>query len=203
MLTLVLLALSILPALAQPAAGPGALEVRELELAPHPGDPIIRENFADFQPADAVVLDERKPDTWCLRTKDWPSPLLCSMGNPPDLTYDPGLTGVYDIYVGSRATHFPVVMGLKLASETDFTVITSPRGTTQVHYDWEFAFRREVRMDGEKVYDSGIMHGNDPAKAVSVPLDGVDELTLIVTDAGDDINCDHADWGDARLVGNR
>jgi alpha-galactosidase len=37
---------------------------------------------------------------------------------------------------------------------------------------------------------------------VSVPLDGVDELTLVVTDAGDGINCDHADWADARLIGN-
>jgi hypothetical protein len=61
----------------------------------------------------------------------------------------------------------------------------------------------QVFADGVKLYDSGVMTGNDPAKTVSVPLDGVDELTLIVTDAGDGINCDHADWADARLIGNQ
>jgi len=61
----------------------------------------------------------------------------------------------------------------------------------------------QVFADGEKVFDSGVMKGNEPAKAVSVPLEGVDELLLRVTDGGDGINCDHADWADARLVGNR
>jgi hypothetical protein len=61
----------------------------------------------------------------------------------------------------------------------------------------------QVFADGTKVFDSGVMRGLQAAKAVSVPLDGVDELTLVVTDAGDGINCDHADWGDARLVGNQ
>ncbi|MBI2299993.1 MAG: NPCBM/NEW2 domain-containing protein [Armatimonadetes bacterium] len=60
----------------------------------------------------------------------------------------------------------------------------------------------QVLADGEKVYDSGVLKGNDPAKHVSVPLEGVDELTLIVTDGGDGINCDHADWAEARLTGN-
>ena len=54
-----------------------------------------------------------------------------------------------------------------------------------------------------KVFDSGVMRGRQPAKKVSVPLDGAEELLLIVTDAGDGITCDHADWADARLIGNR
>lgn len=61
----------------------------------------------------------------------------------------------------------------------------------------------QVFADGVKLYDSGLMSGNDPAKTVSLPLEGVDELTLIVTDAGDGINCDHADWAEARLIGNQ
>jgi hypothetical protein len=46
------------------------------------------------------------------------------------------------------------------------------------------------------------MRGKQPAKKVSIPLDGVEEL-LLVTDADDGINCDHADWADARLFRNR
>jgi len=57
--------------------------------------------------------------------------------------------------------------------------------------------------DGTKVFDSGILRGDEPAKKVSVALGGVDELRLVVTDAGDGINSDHADWADARLIGNK
>jgi hypothetical protein len=38
-----------------------------------------------------------------------------------------------------------------------------------------------------------------PAKQMGVDVRGVKELTLVVTDAGDGIGCDHADWGDAML----
>jgi hypothetical protein len=58
----------------------------------------------------------------------------------------------------------------------------------------------EVWVDGKRVYDSGKMTGNDAAKRVSVPLDRARELRLVVTDAGDGITCDHADWCDARLL---
>jgi hypothetical protein len=61
----------------------------------------------------------------------------------------------------------------------------------------------QVFVDDEKVFDSGTMRGKMPAKKVSVSLEGADELRLVVTDAGDGINCDHADWADARLIGNK
>jgi hypothetical protein len=60
----------------------------------------------------------------------------------------------------------------------------------------------QVLADGKKVFDSGVMRGKQPANKVSVSLDGVEELLLIVTDAGDGINSDHADWANARLIGN-
>jgi sialidase-1 len=132
-------------------AQPGHMETREIERPPEPGEPIIREDFERCEPAGAVLRDERKPDTWVLRTKDWPTPLLNAVGNPPDLTYGPQLTGVYDIYLGSRATDFTVSVGLKLASEDEFTIVTCPRGTRKLHYDWEFCFRREVKLDSEKI----------------------------------------------------
>lgn len=61
----------------------------------------------------------------------------------------------------------------------------------------------QVLADGIRVYDSGVMRGGQRAKKVSVSLKDVDELALIVTDAGDGINCDHADWANARLIGNK
>ena len=60
----------------------------------------------------------------------------------------------------------------------------------------------QVFADGEKVFDSGVMRGGEPAKKVSIPLDGIEELELVVTDGGDGITCDHADWAEARLFGN-
>ena len=138
-------------ALGAPLKQTGTLVPREIDRAPEAGDAILREDFERCEPAGAVVRDERRDNTWCLRTKDWPTPLLNAVGNPPDLTYDPQLKGVYDIYVGSRATDFTVSVGMKLSGESDFTIITSPRGTKEYHYDWEYAFRREAPMDGQKI----------------------------------------------------
>jgi hypothetical protein len=58
----------------------------------------------------------------------------------------------------------------------------------------------QVWVDGEKRFDSGPLRGRQPAKPVVVDLSGKETLRLVVTDAGDGINCDHADWADARLL---
>ena len=58
-----------------------------------------------------------------------------------------------------------------------------------------------VLADGRVAFDSGVMRVDTPAKHVNVPLIGIKELALVVTDAGDGINCDHADWADAVVFG--
>jgi len=58
-----------------------------------------------------------------------------------------------------------------------------------------------VTGDGKVLFDSGLMRMGDPPRHVDVPLAGISELGLIVTDAADGINCDHADWADAKFVG--
>ena len=128
------------------SAQTGGFETREVVEPPHFEDAIVRRDFQRCEPAGSVLLDERKDGKWVLRTKDWPTPLLNNIGNAPDLTYDPGLKGVYDIYLGSRATHFPVSVGLKMSDETQFTIITCPRETEEIHRDWEFCFRRAVQL---------------------------------------------------------
>jgi len=57
-----------------------------------------------------------------------------------------------------------------------------------------------VYADKIKVYDSGILKGKNPPKDVDVDLTNAKRLDLVVTDAGDFIDWDHADWADARLI---
>ncbi|MBB5234584.1 M20/M25/M40 family metallo-hydrolase [Deinococcus budaensis] len=52
----------------------------------------------------------------------------------------------------------------------------------------------QVFLDNEKVYDSGTMTGASTTKTVDVNVAGKGELRLVVTDAGDGIHYDHADW---------
>jgi hypothetical protein len=57
----------------------------------------------------------------------------------------------------------------------------------------------QVFGDDRKLFDSGVMWLATPAKLAGIDVRGVKELALVVTDAGDGINCDHADWADAML----
>ena len=58
----------------------------------------------------------------------------------------------------------------------------------------------EVLADGTSVFQSGVMRENDAAVPVRVPVADVQTLTLKVTDAGDGIAYDGANWAEARLV---
>jgi alpha-galactosidase len=56
-----------------------------------------------------------------------------------------------------------------------------------------------VLGDGKALWRSGVMHAGDPAKDCKATLAGVKSLVLEVSDAGDGINYDHADWADAKF----
>ncbi|WP_158839554.1 NPCBM/NEW2 domain-containing protein [Saccharothrix deserti] len=58
----------------------------------------------------------------------------------------------------------------------------------------------QVFADGTKVADSGTLTGSSAAKSLSAGVSGADVLRLVVTDAGDGIDYDHADWGSPRLT---
>jgi hypothetical protein len=58
----------------------------------------------------------------------------------------------------------------------------------------------EVWTDGVKRWASGLMRRENPAKWVDIDISRVTRLELVVTDAGNGIASDHADWADARLV---
>ena len=60
----------------------------------------------------------------------------------------------------------------------------------------------KVWGDGKLLWESGRMSARAQPRTKNVKLDvaGVETLVLEVTDAGDGIDGDHADWADARLV---
>jgi len=78
------------------------------------------------------------------------------------------------------------------------------RFTAQVGVDDEVGSRGSITFtitgDGRTLWESGVLHGGDPAKPVSVDLRGIKVLILSVGDAGDGIDHDHADWADAQFV---
>ncbi|MET7616179.1 NPCBM/NEW2 domain-containing protein [Streptomyces sp. NPDC005408] len=57
-----------------------------------------------------------------------------------------------------------------------------------------------IYRDTVLVVDSGLRTASDPPKRLSADLTGGTKLRLVVTDGGDGINYDHADWADAKLV---
>jgi alpha-D-xyloside xylohydrolase len=54
--------------------------------------------------------------------------------------------------------------------------------------------------DGKTLWKSGVMKGGEPAQHAEVDLAGVKQLELKVTDGGDGVDSDHADWADARIL---
>lgn len=62
------------------------------------------------------------------------------------------------------------------------------------------SIRFRVIADGTTLFDSETMHRGQKAQQVDVPLSGQKSLLLLVTDAGDGVSFDHADWADARFV---
>jgi alpha-galactosidase len=53
--------------------------------------------------------------------------------------------------------------------------------------------------DGRTLWKSGVIKLGQPAQFVDVDLKGIKSLLLVVGDAGDGINCDHADWAEAKF----
>jgi alpha-galactosidase len=93
-------------------------------------------------------------------------------------------------------THANSTLGIALAGKGE-------RFTALVGVDDEVGQRGSVVFkvvgDGKTLWESGVLRGGDPVKEVSVDLHGVNKLLLLVGDAGDDINYDHADWADAKI----
>lgn len=53
--------------------------------------------------------------------------------------------------------------------------------------------------DNKNLFNSGLMKGGQPAKPVDLDVAGVKTLVLVVTDGGNGVTHDHADWADAKF----
>ena len=62
-------------------------------------------------------------------------------------------------------------------------------------------FQVYLNGSGTPAYDSGTMTATTPRKVIDLPAAGVNELKLVVTNAGDGNSNDHADWANARVTG--
>ncbi|MEV6109668.1 NPCBM/NEW2 domain-containing protein [Streptomyces sp. NPDC051940] len=58
----------------------------------------------------------------------------------------------------------------------------------------------EVWADDHKVADSGVLTNAMPATQLTADVSSATLVRLITTDGGDDVNSDHADWSDAKLL---
>ncbi|MHB8956483.1 MAG: NPCBM/NEW2 domain-containing protein [Pirellulaceae bacterium] len=58
----------------------------------------------------------------------------------------------------------------------------------------------QVDVDGRRQYDSGVVRQGEPPRKIHVNVAGAQQLALHVTDAGDGILNDAANWGEARLL---
>lgn len=57
-----------------------------------------------------------------------------------------------------------------------------------------------VTSGDAELWNSGLLKGGAPGLSVSVPLNSASEFILEVTDGGDGISSDQADWADARVT---
>jgi alpha-galactosidase len=57
----------------------------------------------------------------------------------------------------------------------------------------------KIYSDRKLIWESSVLRGGDQAREVEVNLKGIKKIILEVTNEGDGINYDHADWADARI----
>ena len=93
-------------------------------------------------------------------------------------------------------THAESVLRVKL--DGDATSFSAKVGVDdEVNKNPAASVEFEVIGDGKTLWKSGVMKAGQAAKKCHVDLNGVKLAILKVTDAGDGISYDHADWADA------
>ncbi len=116
-----------------------------------------------------------------------------------------GVNGVYHpLTIGGRVFQkgFGVAAPSKIryALDKKYTAFSSSVGVDdEVVNAGSVEFK--VYGDGKLLYQSGVMKGKDGAKSINVSVAGVTTLELLVTKGPDNAVNDHADWGNAKLVG--
>jgi hypothetical protein len=148
-------------------------------------------HLSDLTPLEAFVHGGLKRDTSyegnliTLRGREFPKGLLTHPGTTPQ---GGRATVVYALEGGlAKAKRFVAWVGIDDSAASAGSCV----------------FIVEVRRKGEwqRLFASAVLRGGQPGQPVAVDVDisGADRLRLTVTDAGDNINSDHAAWGGAML----
>jgi lysophospholipase L1-like esterase len=58
----------------------------------------------------------------------------------------------------------------------------------------------QILVDGVLKYDSGTVRGTDAIKSINLDITAAQQITLLVQNAGDGYDFDHADWAGAKLL---
>ena len=99
---------------------------------------------------------------------------------------------------------YPKGLGTHAASDIRYTMSGCTTFAAKVGLDDEVANNGsvvfQVFADGTKVYDSGVLTGASPTATVNASVTGKTALQLVVTNGGDNVDFDHADWADAKLT---
>ncbi|EME64770.1 NPCBM/NEW2 domain-containing protein [Amycolatopsis decaplanina] len=105
-----------------------------------------------------------------------------SIGGVP---YDDGL----GVHAPSKVRLY---LGGGCASFTSFVGVDDEKAGGSVAF--------EIVGDGKRLANTGVLKRGQAAEKLSVPLSGVQVLDLVVTDGGDGVDSDHADWAGASLT---
>ncbi len=95
------------------------------------------------------------------------------------------------------ASRFVLVLGGRAVSFSAMVGIDDEVGNGKGHVVFKV-----LGDTNQALWESQELHGGDAPVAVNVDLAQVNQITLVV-DGGDSIDCDHADWADAKLVMSR
>jgi len=147
---------------------------------------------AENAPAGALWLDQVD-----LGTMKWE-------GLPPQARRSVGqrrLTVAGQVYKHGIGTHAKSSLVLDVQGKaTRLTALVGVDDDPKTHPgSVEFV----VLGDGKVLWQSGILQGGMAAKPLAVDLAGVKSLELRVTDGGDGVDSDHADWLEAKLEGTQ
>jgi alpha-galactosidase len=96
--------------------------------------------------------------------------------------------GQFNIKLNKDSVRFTGLVGV------DYEIAASPNGRMTASIEFV------VLGDDKLLWRSGVMKAKTSAKAFDIDVSGVDILRLLVSDGGDSINYDHADWVDAKFV---
>ena len=99
---------------------------------------------------------------------------------------------------------YPKGLGMHAAADVSYAITGCTAFQSDIGVDDEVGPNGsvvfQVYLDGTKAYDSGTMTGSSPTKSISLDLTGKSELRLVVTNGGDTISYDHADWANAQIA---